>query len=64
VRSQWSVCGAKNTMQDCDLVLVCGWLGRAPVLVDQSAEYSMTSDRGVGGITAAGSLVGVRWLSP
>ncbi len=48
-------------MQLCDLVFVCGWLGRAPVLVDQSAEYSVTSDWGIEG-NHGGRIVGRRVL--
>jgi hypothetical protein len=39
----------------CRVVIWCfgGWLGCAPVLVDQSTEYSVASDRGIEGITMA-----------
>src|SRR5437868_8982217 len=54
----------QNAMQLCDLVFICGWLGwlgRAPVLVDQSAEYSVTSDWGIEG-NHGGRIVGRRVL--
>jgi hypothetical protein len=49
------LCGAKTRCRVCDLVFVCGWLGSPPVLVDQSAEYSVASDGALREITVAGS---------
>jgi hypothetical protein len=37
----------QNAMQGLWPGIFCGWLGCAPVVVDQSTEYSVTSDRGV-----------------
>lgn len=48
-------------MQVCGLVFFCGWLGCAPVLVDQSAEDSVASDRGIEG-NHSGRIVGRRML--
>ena len=53
-------CGAKTQCGICDLVFLCGWLGCAPVLIDQSAEYSVALDRGVEG-DHGGRIVG-RWV--
>ena len=54
-------CGAKTQCGICDLVFLCGWLGCAPVLIDQSAEYSVALDRGVEG-DHGGRIVGRRVL--
>jgi hypothetical protein len=55
------LCGAKMRCRVCGLVFFCGWLGCAPVLVDQSAEDSVASGRGIEG-DHGGRIVGRRVL--
>ena len=60
-RAHCRLCGAKRRCRVCDLVFLCGWLGCAPVLVDQSAEDSVASDRSIEG-NDGGRIVGRRVL--